>query len=580
MSPDRLLRRMTGTIPVWIALLALASTASACATTLLPAAIGKAIDVLIQHMSGRASLFSLWDWVGGCTLLVVVSATGEAFTQFGTGTVTGNCGGWLRHELFRHILACGPRLTGRFAPGDAVSRLIGGTAEAGGAPCGTVLTLTSAIVPIGSVIALALIDPWLAVAFCAGVPLVAKVLRSFMRDTSDAYLEYQRTQGTIIAHLLATVTGARTIAAAGTRNREIERVLQPLPTLRAQGERTWRIQGRIQSQSSLIIPVLQVLVVAVGGFELSQGRVSPGGLLAAAQYAALGAGIGAAVGQLSRLARGRSGATRAAELLAVKEPVSGTEPLPEGRGRIEFRGVSVRNGDSTAIEELDLVIPAGFDVAVVGRSGAGKSTLAALAGRLTDPDRGEVLLDGVPLKHLDLPELRAAVTYVFERPALLGRTVRDMIGFGLPRRPTYEEVTAAAESARALQFLRRLPERDLTILSKVPLSGGERQRLGLARAMARAQRSRVLVLDDATSSLDTVTTMEVNRALTGPHGDRTKIIVTHRAATAADADLVAWLEGGRLRRLGPHAELWRDPGYRAVFGTDQPGDPGEGADAA
>ncbi|MCL2582118.1 MAG: ABC transporter ATP-binding protein/permease [Streptosporangiales bacterium] len=569
MSPDRLLRRMTGTIPVWVAMLALASTASACATTLLPAAIGKAIDVLLRTMSGHASVLSLWDWVGCCTLLTVLSAAGEAFTQFGTGTVTGNCSGWLRHELFRHILACGPRLTGRFAPGDAVSRLIGGTAEAGGAPVGTVLTLTSTIPSIGSVVALALIDPWLAVAFLAGMPLVVRVLRSFMRNTSDAYLRYQQTQGTIIAHLVATMTGARTIAAAGTREREIGRVLEPLPRLRAQGERTWQIQGRVQAQSSLIIPLLQVLVVAVGGFELSRGQVSPGGLLAAAQYAALGAGIGAAVGQISRLARGRSGATRAAELLTVPEPRQGTETLPPGRGRVEFRGVSVRIGDSTAIEELDLVIPAGFDVAVVGEAGAGKSTLAALAGRLADPDRGEVLLDGVPLKHLALSELREAVTYAFERPALLGRTVRDMIGFGLPSRPSYADITSAAEAARALQFLRRLPERDLTILSKVPLSGGEHQRLGLARAMARADRSRLLVLDDATSSLDTVTAMQVNQALTELHGDRTKIIVTHRAATAADADLVAWLEAGRLRRLGPHAELWRDPGYRAVFGADK-----------
>ena len=564
-----LLRRMIRTAPAWIALLALASTASACAAIALPAAVGRSVDVLLAAAAGRAGTGPLWTWVARCAALTVVMACGGALMQLGTGTVTGNCTGWLRHELSRHILACGPRMTGRFAPGDAVSRLIGGTVDAAGAPAGAVLALTATIPAFGSVVALGLIDPWLAVAFIAGMPVVALALRSFLRDTSDVVLRYQQVQGAITAHLVATMAGARTIAAAGTREQEIERVLRPLPRLRAHGYRTWHVQGRIAAQSGLLVPLLQVLVVAVGGLELTRGRISPGELLAASQYAALGAGIGATTSQISRLARGRSGAARVEGLLGVPAPPPGTAHLPRGGGRVEFKGVTVRAGRAAAIDDLDLVIPAGADVAVVGPTGAGKSTLAALAGRLTDPDRGEVLLDGVPLPRLAAPELRAAVTYAFERPAPLGRTVRDMISFGLPWRPSEEEIAAASRAARAEPFLQRLPERYLTPLANAPLSGGEHQRLGLARALARAERARVLVLDDATSSLDTVTEMEVSQALAGLHGDRTKIIVTHRAATAAAADLVAWLEAGRLRGLAPHQELWRDPDYRAAFGAGE-----------
>lgn len=580
MVPARLLRRMTGTILVWVAALALASAASAVAATLLPAAIGRSVDVALSFAAGRTGTVPLWTWVGRCAALTVVIACGDALVQLGTGTTTGSCTGWLRHALLRHILACGPRVTSRFEAGDAVSRLIGGTVEAAGAPCGAVLALTAVIPTFGSVVALGLIDPWLAVTFLAGMPVVALALRSFMRDTSDVVLRYQQAQGAITARLVSTMSGARTIAAAGTCDQEIARVLSPLPQLRAQGNRTWRVLGRIAAQSGLLVPVLQVLVLAVGGVEVTMHRISPGELLAASQYASLGAGIGVAIGQLNRLARGRSGAARVADLLDIPEPEHGSAPLPAGHGRVEFRGVAVRAGGTALIEDLDLVVPAGADVAVVGLSGAGKSTVAALAGRLTDPTEGEVLLDGVPLRRLARRELRAAVSYAFERPVLIGRTVRGTIGFGIGQpgdeqaaseqgageRSADDWIADAARAARAEQFIRRLPRQYQTPLEHAPLSGGEVQRLGLARALAHAAAARVLVLDDATSSLDTVTEMEVSRALTDLHGDRTKIIVTHRAATAASADMVAWLEAGRLRGLAPHRELWRDPDYRAVFG--------------
>jgi ATP-binding cassette subfamily B protein len=215
-------------------------------------------------------------------------------------------------------------------------------------------------------------------------------------------------------------------------------------------------------------------------------------------------------------------------------------------------------GAEPVLDRITLTVPGGASVAVVGRSGAGKSTLAALAARLRDPDAGEVLLDGVPLPEVRHEELRAAVGCAFERPVLVGETVRDAIGMGRDRLP----VGAAARAARAHEFVSRLPHGYDTPLSEAPMSGGEAQRLGLARAWPAR---RVLVLDDATSSLDMVTEMQIAQALTEPRG-RTRLIVTHRAATAARADLVVWLEAGRLRGVGPHARLWCDPDYRAVFG--------------
>jgi len=171
----------------------------------------------------------------------------------------------------------------------------------------------------------------------------------------------------------------------------------------------------------------------------------------------------------------------------------------------------------------------------------------------------------VPLPDLSQAELRGAVGFAFERPALVGDTIEDVINFG-PGSPTAGKVRQAAASARADTFIERLPQGYRTELAAAPLSGGEMQRLGLARAFAHSYR--VLILDDATSSLDTVTERQVGAVLAGGHRDQTRLIIAHRAATAARTDLVAWLDRGHLRGLRPHGELWRDPDYRALFGAE------------
>ncbi|MGH3670267.1 MAG: ATP-binding cassette domain-containing protein, partial [Pseudonocardiaceae bacterium] len=188
--------------------------------------------------------------------------------------------------------------------------------------------------------------------------------------------------------------------------------------------------------------------------------------------------------------------------------------------------------------------------------------LAAVAGRLADPDRGQVLLDGVALPELSSEQLRNAVGFAFERPALVGRTIEEVINFASPG-ATGERVREAAATARADTFVERLPQGYQTEIASAPLSGGEMQRLGLARAFAHPYR--VLILDDATSSLDAVTERQVGAVLAGGNRRQTRLIIAHRAATAARTDLVAWLDRGRVRSLRPHGELWHNPDYRALF---------------
>jgi ATP-binding cassette subfamily B protein len=324
----------------------------------------------------------------------------------------------------------------------------------------------------------------------------------------------------------------------------------------------WRVQGRAAGQSVAVAPLLQLGVVAVAGVLLARHRLTVGEVLAASRYAVLATGVGVLVGQLAGLARARAAAGRLTEVLAEPAPVHGERRLPSGPGRLELRGVTARRGGRAVLDGVDLVVPGGTTLAVVGRSGAGKSLLAALAGRLADPDAGEVLLDGVPLRELTRAELRRAIGHAFERPALLGGTLAQEIGLGLTS-PSPARIREAARAAHADDFVSRLPAGYATRCADAPRSGGESQRLGLARAFAHG--GRLLILDDALSSLDTVTEARITESLLGAGTDGTRLLIAHRASTAARADAVAWLDEGRIRAVGPHEELWRMPGYRAVF---------------
>ncbi|MGW0310553.1 ABC transporter ATP-binding protein [Streptomyces flavidovirens] len=549
----------------------------------LPAVMGRALDAVLGGHDA-----ALWVSLAAVSIAPLVAC--DAADDYIGAVANARSIAWLRRTLLRQVLALGTRAARRFGAGDLVSRLVGNTARTGSTPSGLVWALTELVPPVGGVVALALIDPWLCLTFVAGLPLVVLLVRAFVRDVADLNEQYFATQGRIAGRLVGALAGIRTIAVAGTVGREVGRVLAPLPELHRNGLGMWRAYARASARSALVVPLMQVAVLAVAGLELSRGRISIGQVVAASEYVLLAMGVGSIVSSVSRLTFARATAARIAEVLDEPAMRYGAERLPArtggraGHGRLDFRQVTVRAADGTVVlDRLDLTVPGGALVAVVGRSGSGKSLLAALAGRLLDPDEGEVLLDGVPLRRLARDELRRAVAYGFERPVLLGETVADAIGFGFgsgagPRpgpgwgsasgsrsqKPPADELVAqAATAARADAFIRHLPAGYGTPLARVPMSGGEAQRIGLARAFVQA--GRVLVLDDVAASLDTVTEHHISQALTGALADRTRLVVTHRASTAARAQYVVWLTGGRIRAQGTHDQLWNDPGYRAVF---------------
>jgi len=549
----------------WMAVLLAASAAAAVAELLVPAVLGRYVDAVLADADAGGPDHAAGGWlILGAALLVTIVA-GTTVTDLAGGVGSARATGRLRRRALRHIFDAGPSLAARHPPGDLCSRVIGNTVESARGPVAAADLILGTLPTVGSLIALALLHPWLLVTFAVGTGVLAAALHTFFHANQGVAGRYLGAQSAISVRLVDALGGARTIAAAGTLDREVERVLAPLPALQAEGRDAWRSLARGSWQGATLAPLIQIAVIGVAGLLLERGRLAPGQLLAAGWYAALGTGLGDAVGRLSQLARARAASHRLAEVLAAPVPSYGSRALPPGPGGLVLRGVTVRAGDETVLDDLDLAVAGGSVVAVVGSSPAALSAIAAVAGRLRDPEAGAVLLDGVPIGELTRLALRDAVAYAFDRPVLLGDTIADAIVFGRAA-PAPGGVREAARAACADHFVERLPEGYGTPLDEAPLSGGEAQRLGLARAFAHP--GRLLILDDATSSLDTVTEHQIGEALAGALAGRTRIVIAHRASTAARADLVAWIDGGRVRSLAAHEALWLDADYRAVFAAD------------
>ncbi|MGI5128872.1 ABC transporter ATP-binding protein [Pseudonocardia sp. CA-107938] len=543
----------------WVLLMVVAHAGVAVSTLLLPTALAAALDAVLAPgtSTGALPLFAL----------LVVAAVGAAFLlELAQPYAATAATRWLRGRLVDRVLAAGVAGRRRFDTGDLITRLGSNTATAAAAGSVVLSSVVGLVTSGGAIVALFLLDPLVGGLFVVGVPIGFVVLTYFVRQSSDLYGRYQALQGRIAGRFVDAMAGIRTIRSAGTADREVRRVLAPLPELSAAGRGIWRMQGMVTWRIQVLAPFMEIGVLMLVGWLVTTGRLTPGDLVAAAAYTTLGLRFFDQGSLLIGLSRSRAAARRAAEVLGDPDadPKPGASALPDRGGELQLRGVTVRVAERVLLDAVDVRVPAGAVVALVGHSGSGKSTLGAVAGRLIDPDAGSVQLDGVELRDLDPAALRRAIGIAFAHPVLLGTTVLDALGYGCPdaRRA---DLVAAATAAHADGFIRRLPGGYDTPIADAPFSGGEAQRLGLARAVAR--RGRLLIMDDATSSLDTVTEAQVVDAITTALAGRSRLVVAHRTSTAARADHVVWLDEGRVRRAGRHADLWHDPAYRAVFGV-------------
>ncbi len=332
-----------------------------------------------------------------------------------------------------------------------------------------------------------------------------------------------------------------------------------------------RIQARYRPLLDLLPQLAFAVIVLAGGLLVIDKQLSPGGFFAYNLYLAMLIWplrmIGMWIGQYQRAV---ASGERIFQLLDEEPEISDpAEPreLPEGGGELRFEHVTFGyDADRPVLRELDLALAPGSTVALIGRTGSGKTTLTSLVPRFYDPQAGRVTLDGVDVRDLRLNDLRGAIATVAEDTFLFSTSVAGNIAYGVPG-ATRDDVVEAARKAQAHDFIEALPEGYDTIVGErgLTLSGGQRQRISIARALLVDPR--VLILDDATASVDATTESRIRRALETVMEGRTTIIIAHRLSTIALADEIVVLEDGRVAARGQHeqlvdespvyAEIWR-----------------------
>jgi subfamily B ATP-binding cassette protein MsbA len=365
-------------------------------------------------------------------------------------------------------------------------------------------------------------------------------------------------QGDAVGIMKEGVTGTRVVQAFGMEGFEIARFDAAL-------DRMQRAERKAAQIVSLTAPVLELIGAAVGaaliayaGLRIEAGRLSAGEFMTF-----LGALL-MIYGSFKNLARinneaqqGMAAARRVFEVMDFENRVTekpGAIDLPPFRDRIEFRGVSFRYGKSAVLRGVDLEVRAGQVIALVGPSGAGKSTLVNLLPRFHDPGEGAVRIDGHDVRDVTLASLRRQIGLVTQEVFLFDDTVRNNIAYGRADVPL-DRVVAAARAAHAEAFIQALPRGYDTPLGEAGhrLSLGQRQRIAIARAILKD--SPILILDEATSSLDMQSEAEVQGALENLMTGRTVFVIAHRLPTVRRADLILVLEDGRIVERGTHPEL-------------------------
>ncbi len=550
-------------------ILSIFSLLLATATALAPPLLAKyAIDDGIT----QNNLSTLW-WIVVAFLLAGLANWGMSYVQtYLTGWVGERILADLRIKLFGHLQRLSLGFFERNRAGVIISRLTNDVEALDQLVTDGVTTLVqSTLTLIGTAILLFILDWRLALATLAVIPIMSVGTILFRIHSSRAYAAVRERLGLVTATLAEDIAGMRIVQAFTRENRNIAHFREVADGYREANMRTVVLNALYFPFVDLVSSVALAVVLGYGGHLYFQGAITLGTLFAFLLYVQ---NFFDPVQQLSQLYSTFLSATAALDKImdvldeepqVVDEPGAGE--LPPVKGHVRFEHVRFGYGDGPdVLHDLDLDVPAGTTVALVGHTGAGKSTIAKLLARFYDPRDGRITIDGIDLREVSQASLRHQLGIVPQEGFLFAGTVAENIAFGRPG-ASGEEIVQAAEAVGAHEFILRLEDGYETEVQErgSRLSLGQRQLIALARALLADPR--ILILDEATSSVDIGTERKIERALRLLLSGRTAFIIAHRLSTIRDADLIVVLEHGRIVEQGSHDELMQERGlYTSLYG--------------
>lgn len=538
------------------------------ALTAIPLIQRTALDDAI--VAGRRPL---WPLLAAMVALAAVAFGATVMRRFAGNSFGLSVQRDLSSALHRHLTHLDLTVHGRTSRADLLSRT---TADI--VLVQTVLSQLHVIVGnLTTLLVVAMAMIWLSVPLSAVilllVPATAILSARLRRRLFAASWEVQRSVADLTATVTRTTSGAHVVRAFGQEERERVTAGVAAADLATARGRAAAVRARYLPAIEQVPVVGQAVVLSVGGWMAVHGTLTVGTLVAFSAYLVqLTSPARTLSGALTAFQSARVGALRVLELLDARSEIReapGAEPVGAGDGELIVTGVGFAHPNRPPVfTDLELTVAAGERIAICGPTGSGKSTLGFLVARLHDVTAGSITIDGVDVRDLSFDSLRRTVSIAFEDPMLLSGTIADNIAHGRPD-ASRDEIVDAGRIAMAHDFIERMPQGYDTVITEGgrSLSGGQRQRIALARTLL--ERPRIMVLDDATSALDTITERailtEVDRAV----GGCTMLLLARRPATLAIADRVVFLSHGRIIADGPHETLLRtEPRYRAfVEGT-------------
>ncbi len=544
-----------------------AATTFALALTGLACLLNLPVPLLVQGLVDRVITAGQW-WalpayaIGLFAVFAVQAGLGLANTlvigRVGQGLVRD-----LRHRLYDRLQRLGLSYYDKTPTGAIISRLMDDVGAIQGFVTGqTVTILTDAGTALAIGILLLMRSGHLAAAVLVFVTLHALSFPYFLRKIRATSTVIRTKMDALFGHLKERIDGSLVIRAYAREPAEARDFAARLADVHVPRVLEGRYSAALSNISTAISGMGAAVVFALGAYEVLQGRMSPGAVVSTAALAALLFGPIARLADLAYVFEQASASVdRLGEILDL-EPTVPEPPAPlaigRAKGHVEFDRVGFGyETNRLVVRDIRLKIEPGMKVALVGPTGCGKSTLVNLLMRFYDPACGEIRLDGQPIQRLATADLRRQIGVVLQEPIVFRQSVADNIRYGVPG-ASDAQVEAAARAALVHGFASALPEGYATIVGEggYKLSQGERQRLSIARAFCMDPA--LVVLDEATSSLDTAAETLIQAALANLLCDRTAFIIAHRLATIVDSDLIVVMDGGRIVQTGTHHELLDD----------------------
>jgi ATP-binding cassette, subfamily B, multidrug efflux pump len=538
---------------------------------LFPQVIRVAIDDLNQGVT-RQKIFL---YAG---LLVLISAAKGVFLFLTRWIIIGisrEIEFDLRNDLFRHLERQPAAYFQQHRTGDIMARMTNDL-NAVRMLLGPAImySANTVLFSLGALYFLLRISPWLTLVALVPLPLASILVQSLGRKIHERFERIQAMYSEISAQAQENFSGARLVRAFAQEQAQIAAFEKSNKENIRRGLRLVQLMGMLWPTLEFVLGLAMAITLLVGGHEVISHRISIGDFVAFNTYMVMLTWPVIALGWVVNLwQRGTASVIRIDELLSDKPAIDNAEAdpsMPAGltlRGDIEFRDLSFSysgadSGRSEVLHSLSLKVPAGTSLAIVGPTGSGKSTLVNLIPRLYDAAPGSVLIDERPIRDYPLEVLRANIGFVPQETFLFSQTIRGNIAFGAPL-ATDAEVLEAAEAAHIRREFEEFPAGLATTVGErgITLSGGQKQRTAIARAVIR--NPRILILDDALSSVDTYTEEQILSELQRVMQGRTTLFISHRISTVRHANQIAVLVGGRIVELGTHDELIARNGYYA-----------------